>query len=104
MHLDLPEQPGDLGVRQTHEHNVVNPEERHQHQRRLQQLPVQQRSDGGSLFQKGQKWLLLTPYCHLVDYFTRVTFLPFRCLPLLHIVFVLVPSALLGVNVLLTQP
>lgn len=39
VHLDLPEQPRDLGVGHGREHHVVDPEKRHQHQRGPEQFP-----------------------------------------------------------------
>lgn len=39
VHLDLPQEPRDLGVGHGHEHHVVHSEKRHQHQRGLEQLP-----------------------------------------------------------------
>jgi len=39
MHLDLPQDPRDLGVGHGHEHHVMDSEKWHQHQRGLEQLP-----------------------------------------------------------------
>lgn len=39
VHLDLPQEPGDLGVGHGHEHHVVDSKKWHQHQRGLEQLP-----------------------------------------------------------------
>ena len=76
MHLHLPEQAGDVCVGQGHEHHVVNPKQRHQHQGGLQQLPA-----GGGHVQQQLPLFTLQQVLH-VGPLSRERLQPWNCLTL----------------------